>query len=121
MCKLEILQIRLGTAQKATDVLLEALAQIAAEASEWELHLIGGIEKGFEGFWEKFWERFPELKGHVRLLEHILDRDIFFEEYRMSQIFALPSTFEGGTSNVIAGAQLSCRRFWKSAVTAKRL
>lgn len=94
---------RLGTMQKATHVLLEAFAQIAQELPGWELHLAGGVEKGFENVLKSFWKRFPELKERIRFLGHISDRDILYKEYQKAKIFALPSTFEGG-ANVIAEA-----------------
>lgn len=95
---------RLGTLQKATHVLLEAFAQIAGKLPEWKLHLAGGVEKEFESILRSYWERFPELKERVRFLGNISDRDILYEEYQKAKVFALPSTFEGGTPNVIAEA-----------------
>ncbi len=94
---------RLGTMQKATHVLLEAFALAAGKLPEWELHLAGSVAKEFENVLESFWKRFPELKGRIRFLGHISDRDVLYKEYKKAKIFALPSTFEGG-ANVIAEA-----------------
>ena len=89
--------------QKGTHVLLEAFALIAKELPDWELHLAGSVAKEFESVIASYWKRFPELKGRVRFLGHISDRDTLYQEYQKAKIFALPSTFEGG-ANVIAEA-----------------
>ncbi len=94
---------RLGTAQKATNVLLEAFAKIADQIPGWELHLAGSIEDSFQKWLSEFWERFPELKNRIRFLGRISERDALYETYRRAKIFALSSTYEGG-ANVIAEA-----------------
>lgn len=96
---------RLGTGEKATDVLLEAFASIAARIPDWNLCLAGTVEPR----WEKeylagFWERFPALKGRIRFLGQISDRDALYREYLKAKVFALPSKKEGGCPNVIAEA-----------------
>lgn len=98
---------RLGTPQKATNVLLEAFAQISERIPGWELRLAGSVAKNFEKYIEKFWERFPDLRNRIRFLGHISDRNQLYKEYKKSKVFALPSTFEGGTPNVIAEALYS--------------
>lgn len=95
---------RLGTTQKATNVLLEAFAKIAGQIPDWELHLAGSVEESFNDWLDDFWKRFPELKKRVRFLGSISDRDTLYAIYKKARIFALPSTFEGGTPNVIAEA-----------------
>lgn len=98
---------RLGTPQKATNVLLEAFAKIAAQVPDWELHLAGGIEDPFHKWLDGFWKRHPELKERIRFLGKIADRDKLYDTYRRAKIFALPSVFEGGTPNAIAEALYS--------------
>lgn len=96
---------RLGTAQKATNVLLEAFVAIAEQIPEWNLHLAGTVEKEWKDEYLKhFWERFPELKNHICFLGQISDREALYQEYLNSQIFALSSKYEGGCPNVIAEA-----------------
>lgn len=97
---------RLGTPQKATDVLLEAFAKIAEQIPDWELHLVGGVEKSFEEWLDGFWMQYPTLKERIRFLGNIADRDELYDTYRRSKIFALPSAWEGG-ANVIAEALFS--------------
>lgn len=98
---------RLGTPQKATDVLLEAFAKIADQIPDWELHLAGSVEGAFNPWLDRFWARFPNLKSRIRFLGSISDRDTLYRTYQRAKIFALPSTFEGGTPNVIAEALFS--------------
>lgn len=95
---------RLGTSQKATEVLLEAFAGIAEKIPGWELHLAGSVEASFEDYLERFREQFPNLTDRIHFLGHITDRDLLYEEYLKAKIFALPSVYEGGTPNVIAEA-----------------
>lgn len=95
---------RLGTEQKATHVLLEAFAKIAAQIPDWKLRLIGSVEQSFETFQKKYFKHFPELIDRVQFVGTITDRRQLFEEYRKAKIFALSSVVEGGTPNVIAEA-----------------
>ncbi len=95
---------RLGTAQKATDVLLEAFAKIAEEVPDWELRLAGGVHPEFERYLDWFWMRYPALKGRIHFLGSIGDRETLYHEYERAKIFALPSVLEGGTPNVVAEA-----------------
>lgn len=95
---------RLGTVQKATEVLLEAFAEIAGMVPDWELRLIGSVEESFEAYIKDYFERFPELSERVRFMGSIADREKLFLEYQEAKIFALPSVLEGGTPNVIAEA-----------------
>lgn len=94
----------LGTPEKATDVMLEAFAKIAAQIPDWELHLAGGIADSFYEWLDGFWERHPELRERIRFLGKITDRDVLYDTYRRSKIFALSSVSEGGTPNVIGEA-----------------
>lgn len=95
---------RLGTAQKATHILLEAFAQIAEKIPGWELHLVGGVEQEFEAYLTQFCKKFPNLQHRIEFLGRISDRDALYMEYKKAKIFALTSFIEGGTPNVIAEA-----------------
>lgn len=95
---------RLGTGQKATNVLLEAFATIAEQIPDWNLHLAGTVEKEWKDeYLMQFWERFPKLKNRICFLGQISDREVLYQEYLSSKIFALSSKYEGGP-NVIAEA-----------------
>ncbi len=94
---------RLGTAQKATEVLMEAFAFIAEEIPDFQLRLVGSIEKTFEGYIENYWKRYPQLKRRVIFVGMIQDKEELAKEYWRAKIFALPSRVEG-VANVIAEA-----------------
>ncbi len=95
---------RLGTEQKATEVLLEAFAKIADKVPGWRLHLAGSVEDRFQTYIKEYFLRYPELSERVCFIGAITDREKLSEEYRTDKIFALTSTLEGGTPNVIAEA-----------------
>lgn len=95
---------RLGTVQKATEVLLEAFAQIAEQIPEWKVRLVGSTEAKFHGYCTDYFRRYPKLSERVTFVGTISDRDMLLGEYRAAKIFALPSSLEGGTPNVISEA-----------------
>lgn len=84
---------RLGTFQKATEVLLDAFRLIAG-SSGYQLHLAGAVEPSFSPRIEQFFRENPELAGRV-IFQGSLDRKELFELYNRSRIFCLPSRFEG--------------------------
>lgn len=95
---------RLGTYQKATNVLMTAFAAIADKIPNWSLRLVGNTEKEFNNFIELYFKNYPRLKERVVFTGPITERNELMEQYKKAKIFALPSTFEGGTPNVIAEA-----------------
>lgn len=95
---------RLGTQQKATEVLLEAFAKASDKIPGWQLRLAGSVEDGFQTYIKEYFTRFPELSERVRFIGAITDREKLSEEYQAARIFALTSALEGGTPNVIAEA-----------------
>ncbi len=95
---------RLGSNQKATEVLIEAFASIAEEIPDYQLRLVGTIEKTFETYIENYWHQYPQLKKRVILTGVIQEKEKLAKEYQRAKIFALPSRLEGGTPNVIAEA-----------------
>ncbi len=95
---------RLGTVQKATDVLLEAFCMIADRIPEWKLRLVGNVEKEFEAYVNDFFENNPSMKERIVFTGPVLDRNVLNQEYQGATVFALPSAMEGGTPNVIAEA-----------------
>lgn len=84
---------RLGTKQKATEVLLEAFAR-SANSHEWNLKLVGTIEKDFENYINDYYERYPNLKNRVFFTGEIENRNLLYEEYCKAKVFVLPSRWE---------------------------
>ena len=84
---------RLGTFQKATEVLLDAFRLIAG-SSGYQLYLAGGVEPAFRPHVEQFFRDNPGLADRV-IFHGSLGRRELFELYNRSRIFCLPSRFEG--------------------------
>ena len=107
---------RLGTIQKATEILLEAFAVIADRIPDWNLRLVGNVEEGFLDNIRSCYEENPKLQNRVVFTGNIENREELNKEYERAKIFALPSRLEGGTPNVIAealhaGCALAVTRF----------
>lgn len=98
---------RLGTEQKDTRTLLSAFAMAADRIPGWKLRLVGNVEDKFEGYINDYFEKNPNLKSRVCFVGPLLDREELFAEYRKAKVFALSSTLEGGTPNVISEALTS--------------
>jgi len=92
---------RIGTKQKANEVLLMAFVVAAAKLSDWKLRLAGPVKDGFA---ESFFHEFPHLKERVEFLGDITDKEKLYREYARAKIFALTSAMEGGAPNVTAEA-----------------
>lgn len=95
---------RLGTRQKATNILLEAFALIHNDIPDYKLKLIGSMEESFKQYIEEYFIKHPDLKNKVIFTGIIKDKTELQQEYFNAKIFALPSTWEGGCPNVISEA-----------------
>lgn len=84
---------RLGTYEKATDILLEAFAQSSTK-HDWTLKLVGSIEPSFLPQKEEFFKKYPELNGRVEFTGPIYDREALYSEYQTARVFVLPSRYE---------------------------
>jgi glycosyltransferase involved in cell wall biosynthesis len=84
---------RLGTYQKATEILLEAFKMIA-DKTDFMLHLAGPVEPAFNAFIQKY--RFDNPSLDERVVFHgPLGREELYSLYSKSKIFCMPSRFEG--------------------------
>jgi glycosyltransferase involved in cell wall biosynthesis len=84
---------RLGSFQKAAEILLEAYVAVAA-VSDYNLHLAGPATPQFRSDLEKYLNDNPLLAGRV-FYHGALSRDDLYRLYNRSRIFCLPSRFEG--------------------------
>jgi glycosyltransferase involved in cell wall biosynthesis len=84
---------RLGTYQKATEVLLQAF-RLAAPGNSYKLHLAGSVEPSFSHVVETFMDDNPELKERV-IFHDALRRDELYRLYCRSRIFCMSSRYEG--------------------------
>ena len=96
---------RLGTMQKATDILLQAFAK-SSNKHNWNLKLIGKVEEDFKPYIHNFFEKNPNLKTRIIFTGEIKNRELLYSEYCHAKVFVLPSRWE---SFGISGAEaLSC-------------
>ena len=84
---------RLGTAQKATEILLEAYRQIALKTT-WQLWLAGPVDPCFQRHIQMFYEENAHLADRVRFLGNITDPAQLTEIYGQAKVFVLPSRWE---------------------------
>lgn len=84
---------RLGTYQKATEVLLQAF-RLAAPGNRYELHLAGSVEPSFGHVVEAFMNDNPDLKDRI-IFHDALRRDELYSLYCRSRIFCMSSRYEG--------------------------
>lgn len=96
---------RLGTKQKATDILLEAFAK-SANKHDWNLKLIGTVDETFKPYINEFFEKNPKLVNRVTFVGEIKDRAKLYNEYCKSKVFVLPSRWE--SYGISCAEALSC-------------
>ncbi len=84
---------RLGTHQKATEILLNAFTKICDKIPNWKLKLAGKFRENIN-IADEFFKAHPELKDRVIFAGMINDREQLINMYRESKIFAFPSRFE---------------------------
>lgn len=99
---------RLGTRQKATEVLLEAYA-VCAQETDWQLELVGSVEESFRSYIDDFWKRYPALKDRIRFWGEVNDREKLTEIYQRAKVFALPSRWESFGLVLAEAASQGCK------------
>lgn len=83
---------RIGTAQKNTEMLLEAIKRI--ELKKWRICLIGSIEADFQHVIDRFFAEYPHLKERVIFAGPVYDKKELWEWYNQAKVFVLTSTWE---------------------------
>ncbi len=91
--KLMITVGRLGTYQKNTEMLLDALEKV--DLTDWNFYLIGPIEKSFETKIENFYRKNPDKRDNVIFTGPIFNKKQLWEYYNRAKIFVLTSRYEG--------------------------
>jgi len=86
---------RVGSHQKATEVLCDAFVSFAESNKEWRMEVIGPIEKDFQNYILRFHENHPALSARVTFVGEITDRETLYHYYKRAKIFALTSRWEG--------------------------
>lgn len=83
---------RLGTYQKDTEMLLDAVADI--DLKDWKIMLVGSIEEKFKSKIEAFYQMHPEKRYSVVFTGPVYDRNLLYDLYSRSKVFLLTSRFE---------------------------
>jgi GalNAc-alpha-(1->4)-GalNAc-alpha-(1->3)-diNAcBac-PP-undecaprenol alpha-1,4-N-acetyl-D-galactosaminyltransferase len=99
---------RIGTQQKANEILMEAFRIVADSLPQWKVKLIGSIEESFKPYIEQFFLKHPHLHDRIIFTGKILDKDVLEDEYRKAKIFALTSIFEGFPNVWVEAARNGC-------------
>lgn len=98
---------RIGTQQKATEVLLSAFS-IIAKNCDWNLKVVGPVEEEFKAKIEEFYQNYPELQERVEFVGNIRNRNTLYEEYRKAKIFILPSRWESFAIVLVEATACGC-------------
>lgn len=86
---------RLGTKQKATEVLIEAYEKACPNlSSEWELVLVGTMTGEFERYIQQKTDGNESLKSRIRIVGEIKERKELEKLYQECSIFTMPSQWE---------------------------
>ena len=85
---------RLGTEQKATDVLLTAVQEAHQQLPGWRVRLVGSVAEAFRSYIESYFSRYPEMRDCVEFVGEIVDNAKLAAEYQRAKIFCLPSRWE---------------------------
>ena len=87
---------RLGTKQKATEILIQAFKRSLYNIScDWKLVLIGNMEHQFESYYNENVINDPEICNRIQWLGVINDRNILNDMYKKAAILTMPSRWEG--------------------------
>ncbi|AGX45192.1 glycosyltransferase [Clostridium saccharobutylicum] len=86
---------RIGSYQKATEILLEGFRLASSGLNNWRLRIVGPIEESFKDYMNKFITKNPNLKEKIEFTGAIYNRKKLEEEYRKAKIFCLTSRYEG--------------------------
>lgn len=86
---------RIGSKEKATDVLMKAFFMINKDIRKnWKLIFVGPIEKSFKNTIEEFFQQNNYMKDSIIFKGPIYERKELFKEYKKSKIFCLTSQYE---------------------------
>lgn len=85
---------RIGTWQKATEVLLDGFRIFSEQNKEWKLQIVGPIEKKFENYIERYFTDNPKLRERVIFTGGIYDKEELDNVYIKSKVFCITSRLE---------------------------
>ncbi len=86
---------RLGTPQKHTELLLDALELLPESALEgWRFLFVGSTTPELDARFDELVTRRPELAARLERTGHITDRDTLYDIYERASFFCLTSRWE---------------------------
>lgn len=86
---------RIGTYQKNSELLIEALNKVNPEVlKDWKIYLVGSYTEEFKIFLNEIQRKNKILKESVVLTGDINDRSLLYSYYAKAKIFCLTSRFE---------------------------
>jgi len=86
---------RIGAFEKNNETLLEAFKNFALKNKDWNLEVIGSIEKDFQNYIDSYFKDNPHLSNRVFFTGKITDREVLKQKYVKAKIFVLSSRIEG--------------------------
>lgn len=99
---------RIGTFQKANDVLLEAFKLVNEEIPDWRIKIVGNMEETFMEYLQSYFSENPTLMKKVELPGSINNRFELEKEYRKAKVFCLTSRWEGFPLVFTEAARAGC-------------
>lgn len=95
---------RIGTHQKNSKMLLDALAQI--DLRGWKVFFIGEIEDRFKKVIDRYFEQHPNAERNIQFVGKITDRKELFSYYARAKILCMPSRRESFCTALLEGMNM---------------
>ncbi|MFC3199213.1 glycosyltransferase family 4 protein [Parapedobacter deserti] len=86
---------RLGSRQKATELVCEAFTKFVISQPDWILMLIGTEEPVFSQYLDDLMFKHPFLHKKIKRLNEVTDRNLLMSYYKQAKMLVLPSRWEG--------------------------
>ncbi len=83
---------RIGTRQKNTEMLLEALRH--TRLGSWQVALIGPIAPDFQPYLDRYFQQNPSLANSIQLTGPVYEKRELWEYYNRAKVFVLTSEWE---------------------------
>ena len=99
---------RLGTHQKNTELLIEALINIEDSLADWKIYLVGPMPDSFKIWLNKKLINHQFLKEKIMITGNITDKAELYKIYAKSSVFILPSRYEGFPLVIQEAMHFSC-------------
>lgn len=104
--KLVISVGRIGTEQKNSEMLLNALE--SCDVGDWKIAFIGPIEDSFRRIIGNFYLKRPDLREKVLFVGEISDRLQLYSWYRRAMVFCITSRWEGFSLALVDALHFGC-------------